>query len=563
MTAPSFVQTITSPAEAARARSTVHHLARWAGLRPLERVRLTSSLTAHLQRLTAERCAARLNVQGAGSPPRLHLALYPQAAADTPVWQTTLTVGPPEGGLHPAWQGSADGGGGDPTTDLVEALFAGDADASAVLDLLEWHSRELEETNRGVVALHAELAEADRAQRLLLASEQAARLHAERMRARLTFLSGGGALLSASLDRAEILRHLDELLVPGHAERADVWLTDHAGRLLPAPGGPGAGRPVPDADHPVAAAARTGLPQRAAADGPDAPARLALPLTARNTVHGVLDLVRAADFDPDDVAMLTEFAGRAAVAFDNAQRYERERHTAETLQRAMLTDLPTGSGVRLAARYLPATRGMNVGGDWYDAFTRPDGSLLTVVGDVTGHGLRAAVMMGQLRHALRAYGMSQDSPGELLTRLHVFLRHTEPGLCATAVIAHHRPGSPEVTWATAGHLPALLRGADGETRALRQRGGAMLGLPMDQTIHDHRLLLAPGSALLLYTDGLVERRREDVALGIDRLAAVLGSSAPLGRGDTEAGAEDVLNRMLPNCSREDDICFLLTQAPAA
>ncbi|WP_282204705.1 PP2C family protein-serine/threonine phosphatase [Kitasatospora fiedleri] len=361
-----------------------------------------------------------------------------------------------------------------------------------------------------MVALHAELAEADRAQRLLLASEQAARLHAERMRARLTFLSGGGALLSASLDRAEILRHLDELLVPGHAERADIWLTDHAGRLLPppaarAPADPPGRRPPRHrrGPHRPAAARRRRRPGR--------PRRLTLPLTARNTVHGVLDLVRAADFDPDDVAMLTEFAGRAAVAFDNAQRYERERHTAETLQRAMLTDLPTGSGVRLAARYLPATRGMNVGGDWYDAFTRPDGSLLTVVGDVTGHGLRAAVMMGQLRHALRAYGMSQDSPGELLTRLHVFLRHTEPGLCATAVIAHHRPGSPEVTWATAGHLPPLLRGADGEIRALRQRGGAMLGLPMDQTVRDHRLLLAPGSALLLYTDGLVERRREDVA----------------------------------------------------
>ncbi|QKW18079.1 SpoIIE family protein phosphatase [Kitasatospora sp. NA04385] len=557
MTAPSFVQTITSPAEAARARSTVHQLARWAGLRPLERVRLTSSLTAQLRHLATDRRPARLDVRGTGSPPRLHLALYPQLAPDTPLWETTLALGPPDGGLHPAWHGAAHDAA-DPTAELVDALFDGDADASAVLDLLEWHSRELEETNRGVVALHAELAEADRAQRLLLASEQAARRHAEHMRGRLTFLAGGGALLSASLDQTEILRHLDDLLVPAQAERVDVWLTDHADRLV-APG-PARDRPAPDGDHPVALAFRTGRPQQSGA-ATGTPARLALPLTTRNSVRGVLALARTADFTPDDVATLAELAGRAAVALDNAQRYEHERRTAETLQRAMLTDLPDRSDVRLAARYLPATRGMNVGGDWYDAFTRPDGSLITVVGDVTGHGLRAAVMMGQLRHALRAYAMRQDSPGALLTLLHDFLRHTEPGLCATAVIAHHRPGSPEVTWATAGHLPPLLRDADGRTGQLRQRGGAMLGLPMDQTVRDHRLTLAPGAALLLYTDGLVERRGEDVLLGVDRLAGVLGSSEPLRTADTKAAAEDVLNRMLPDCSREDDICFLLIQAP--
>ncbi len=140
--------------------------------------------------------------------------------------------------------------------------------------------------------------------------------------------------------------------------------------------------------------------------------------------------------------MLIELARRAGVALDNARRFERNRDIAETLQRALLTDLPTTPGLTLAARYLPATRGLNIGGDWYDAFRQPDGSLITVIGDVTGHGLHAAVMMSQLRTALRACAVDGSSPGELLTRLHLFLHRLRLDLYATAVIARCHPDDP-------------------------------------------------------------------------------------------------------------------------
>ncbi|EPJ42187.1 hypothetical protein STAFG_0746 [Streptomyces afghaniensis 772] len=141
----------------------------------------------------------------------------------------------------------------------------------------------------------------------------------------------------------------------------------------------------------------------------------------------------------------------------HARRFEHNRDIAETLQRALLTDLPATPGLSLAARYLPATHGLNIGGDWYDAFPQRDGGLITVVGDVTGHGLHAAVMMSQLRTALRAYAVDGDSPGRLLTRLHRFLHHLQPDLYATAVIARLHPDEPTLTWAAAGHPPPVLR----------------------------------------------------------------------------------------------------------
>ncbi len=158
-------------------------------------------------------------------------------------------------------------------------------------------------------------------------------------------------------------------------------------------------------------------------------------------------------FDPDTCVMLIELAHRTAGALDIARRYAQHRAVAEALQHAQLTDLPATGTARLAARYLPATRGMNIGGDWYDAFVQPDGSLLTVIGDVTGHGLRAAVVMGQLRTALRAYAVEGDSPARILSRLHHLLRHQRADLYATAAVARLTPGDPTLTWAAAGHPP--------------------------------------------------------------------------------------------------------------
>lgn len=330
-------------------------------------------------------------------------------------------------------------------------------------ELLRLHREELHQTNQGVLALHAELEAAALAQRDLLDAERAARAEAENARRLLTFLANASAVLHASLDHEDILRRLPELLVPEYARHVDVWLVDD--------------ERTPPGDRAAATvtAARTGRPQHAgphpgqlpgvddlpaSALFPDRPL-LCLPLGGR-TVQGVLTLAAPGErFDPDTTVMLLELARRAGIALENARQYEQHRDVAEALQRAQLTDLPAVPGLDLAARYLPATHGLNIGGDWYDAFSQPDGSVLTVIGDVTGHGLRAAVIMGQLRTALRAYAVEGNGPARILTLLHRMLRHQQPELYATCAIARFTPGEPEVVWAAAGHPPAVARGPRG------------------------------------------------------------------------------------------------------
>jgi serine phosphatase RsbU (regulator of sigma subunit) len=258
-------------------------------------------------------------------------------------------------------------------------------------------------------------------------------------------------------------------------------------------------------------------------------------------------------FAHDDVVIVSETAGRAAAALANALRFEQEREVAEQLQHAMLTELPTGPGADCAARYLPAVIGLNVGGDWYDAYHRPDGTLVLAVGDVAGHGLAAATLMGQLRTAMRAYAMDLADPGEVLTRLHALIRHLDPDHCATAILAMVTPDG-QMSLATAGHPPPLLRDADGSVRRLEFRG-PMLGLPLDHTFEAVPVPLAPGATLLFYTDGLIERRDAVIDVGIDQLAAAFQTA----EGGPERIADTVCEVMLADSSREDDTCLLICQ----
>jgi hypothetical protein len=385
---------------------------------------------------------------------------------------------------------------------------------------------------------------------------------AEDARQRLTFLADASAVLTTSLNHHEIVRRLPDLLVPQYAGSVDVWLFDDEDPRETTP------HPAP-----AVAAARTGRPQYAADrpgglpgvdDHPPSalhPGRplLCVPLPSRQAPLGVLTLTPPGErWDPDDAVMLLELTRRASIAIDNARRYEHNRDIAETLQRALLTELPTTRGLGLAARYLPATHGLNIGGDWYDAFRQPDGGVIAVVGDVTGHGLHAAVMMSQLRTALRAYAVDGGSPGKLLTRLHNFLHHLQPDLYATAVIARFHPDDPTMTWAAAGHPPPVLRGADGRVRVLDAKPGAMLGIPLKQEIADHTVRLSPGSTLALYTDGLVERRARGIDPGIERLADALGTFGPAELDIDLGGAADgILHPLLSDSERDDDVCLLL------
>ncbi|WP_042172330.1 PP2C family protein-serine/threonine phosphatase [Streptomyces sp. NBRC 110035] len=562
---------------AARARAALARLAARHGVPAVERARLAAALGVRLRQCLAEGGTWRLTLdvhRTKDGGDALHAVLAPPADASVPgqrPWETTIPFSP----VHrPRADSDSDSDSdtvpGDVPAVLSQSLLSADEDTALVLDrlaeqeaLVAFHREELHQTNQGVLALHAELDAAGRAQQEAFAAERRARNEAENARRRLTFLADASAVLNTSLNHGEILRRLPELLVPRYAARVDVWLFDEDD---------GPHRPPP---RPAAAvrAARTGRPQYAA-DHPgglrgvdDQPPSkldagrplLCVPLLTRQAPLGVLTLSSPGErWDPDDAVMLLELARRAGIAIDNARRFEHNRDIAETLQLALLTDLPTTPGMSLAARYLPATHGMNIGGDWYDAFHRPDGSLITVVGDVTGHGLHAAVMMSQLRTALRAYAVDGGSPGRLLTRLHGFLHQLQPHLYATAVIARFHPDEATLTWAAAGHPPPVLRLPDGRVRTLDAKPGAMLGIPLEQEIADHTEQVAPGSTLALYTDGLVERRVEGIDSGIGRLADALGSFGPAELDtDLEDAADRLLNPLLRDSERDDDVCLLL------
>jgi len=560
---------ITTATDAARARIDTARIAGAHGVPVVERSRLAAALGVHLRQCVSTGGTWRLDLEVAAAPAGDGLlravvtACDDTAAGGQAPWHLTVSRAPDADATH-----------SEPVTDdpaaLAEGLLGADEDMALVLeklgeqeDLVASHREELDQTNQGVLALHAELDAAGRAQRDLFAAERKARTEAETARRRLTFLADASAVLTASLNHDEIVRRLQSLLVPEYARTLDVWLFDDEEDE------------VPNAPRPAAAvvAARTGRPQYAAGSPGGLPGvddqppsalhptvpLLCVPLPTHRTPLGVLILEPPGGrWDPDDAVMLIELTRRAGIALDNARRFEHNRDIAETLQRALLTDLPTTPGLHLAARYLPATHGLNIGGDWYDAFRQPDGSLITVIGDVTGHGLHAAVMMSQLRTALRAYAVDGGTPGQLLTRLHIFLHHLQPDLYATAVIARFHPDEPTLTWAAAGHPPPVLRTPDGQVHTLDAKPGAMLGIPLEQKIQDHSVVLTPGSTLALYTDGLVERRAQGIDPGIRRLAAALETfrSADLD-ADLDGSADRLLDPLLRDSERDDDVCLLL------
>lgn len=416
-------------------------------------------------------------------------------------------------------------------------------------DELASHQRELEETNQGVLALHAELAQASDEQQRLLRAERAARDEAENARNRLTFLSAASAQLMATLQRPEIYGRLEKMLIPAYALAVDLWVYDEDDTLIALGGS--------DTPEPPAAVVRA-VTERRPVDGEpqgDGVRGTAFPLLLPSRSLGAMVLHRVAEVG-DDGLMLGELARRVAAALDNAQRFEHERDTASALQRAMLTQLPRVPGLELTARYLPAEDGMNVGGDWYDVFPLEDGEYIGVVGDVTGHGIHAAVTMGQLRTALRAYAVDERSPAALLGLLHRLLDRLEPDLFATAVIVRFRPGRSKMTMASAGHPPPLLRSDSGEAAPIEMPSGGMLGLPIDLTYTDHRVAVPPGRALLLYSDGLVERRGEPIDEGIARLARGFGATFRSG-GHAERSADDLLSAALRGHSYDDDVCMLV------
>ncbi|NUU19194.1 SpoIIE family protein phosphatase [Cellulomonas humilata] len=281
-----------------------------------------------------------------------------------------------------------------------------------------------------------------------------------------------------------------------------------------------------------------------------------LPLTAATGVLGAV-LLRwelARDMDADARSVLSALAAYAALALDRAQLLEARREVAHVLQAAMLTDLPTVDGLTITAAYAPASMGEDVGGDWYDAIALPDGSTALMIGDVTGHDMGAAALMGQLRSMLRGLTWTfQEPPGAILRRLDD--ANLGVGLRATgsAVLAHLDPpgadGGRELRWSSAGHPPPVLLRTDGTADVLEGEPSMLLGFRAGVARHDHTVTLFPGDVLVLYTDGLVERRRENLRAGLARLVATVVSAA-------SGEPWKLIEALAPAEIRRDDVAVL-------
>jgi hypothetical protein len=256
-----------------------------------------------------------------------------------------------------------------------------------------------------------------------------------------------------------------------------------------------------------------------------------LPLIARGTMLGFFVCTRQAGFrrfDAYDVEIGMDFATRAAVFIDNARRYSREHATALTLQRSMLpTGLSAPSSVEVRHRYLPGSKMIEVGGDWYESIALPGGRVALVVGDVAGHGVRAAVTMGRLRTAIHTLAMLELPPADSLLQLDE-LMHTlgerEPHF-ATCAYAVYDAVSGECEVAVAGHLPPLLVHPDGSNELLDVPPSPPLGIGNGE-VETRQFKVEDGSLFVLYTDGLVENKGQDISDGLARLRGIFGPGSP-------------------------------------
>ncbi|MBC2904371.1 SpoIIE family protein phosphatase [Streptomyces cupreus] len=298
-------------------------------------------------------------------------------------------------------------------------------------------------------------------------------------------------------------------------------------------------------------------------------ARAFLPLIASGRPVGscILGFDRPRSFSTEERSALTALAGLIAHAMEKAQRYENEAALARGLQQALLPRrLSAHPLMETAGRYLPATQGMEVGGDWYDVVAAGDG-LALVIGDVQGHGVQAAATMGQLRTAVRAFALGDQPPDEVLSSTNRLLIDIDSGQFASCCYIRLDPVTGVALAARAGHPPPLLRRPDGRTHALQLPGGVVLGVDPQAQYPVTELVIDPGAVLALYTDGLVERPGGDIDDGIGALRVALAKNgAPFGRpgGQSLAKVADRLTTAARHTAdRPDDIALLLaTRRPA-
>ncbi|MFI8193295.1 SpoIIE family protein phosphatase [Streptomyces sp. NPDC085946] len=270
-----------------------------------------------------------------------------------------------------------------------------------------------------------------------------------------------------------------------------------------------------------------------------------------------IDLGERRPFTDEDRLLLTLLAGRLTQGLVRVHQIDQQRETAVALQRAILGPalLPTG----FAVRYEPAARPLEVGGDWYDTVTLPDGRIGIVVGDCVGHGLEAASIMGQLRSACRALLLREPSPARTLMALDRFAADLPGAVCTTVFCGVLDPATGQLAYSSAGHPPGILVRPDGSSRLLDEGSSLPLAVRPGRERSDSVCTLPARSTLLLYTDGLVERRRRSLTAGIEQAGAALREGQDL---SVDELATELMRRLEPDGGYEDDVAVLLYRHPA-
>ena len=422
----------------------------------------------------------------------------------------------------------------------------------------------------------------------LLNRERAARAEAEQAREQLTFLLRAGDLVAAAQDRYELLHHVSCQIVRSLADYCLVFLPTRDGALQTCsiahrdPTGkitftdlrddpvPSFGQLTIQAAYAAgtstivrdvaAQLARRGEPNPLVRDvwaqvKPEN--ALVTPLMAGQRALGVLAIGRSASrpqFAEADIAVVEEMGRRMAVGLANADTFARDHTVAETLQHSVLPDtLPEIPGLDLAVRYIPGADGVEVGGDWYDAFPLGGPLVGLAVGDVVGHSIASASIMAQVRNLLRAYAVDTLQPADVLHRTNTAMARLLPEAMATVVYAVLDLATGELSYANAGHPPPACASADERVEYLEAASGAMLGAPGDGSFSTGHRQLTPGSTLLLYTDGLIEDRRRDITEGFTKLAEAM---RPAASRSAEQTCTAVQAALLGSASRADDVCLL-------
>ncbi|MEW2635225.1 SpoIIE family protein phosphatase [Streptomyces sp. NPDC048389] len=282
------------------------------------------------------------------------------------------------------------------------------------------------------------------------------------------------------------------------------------------------------------------------------------PLRARREIIGALTVARSGPEQPfteDHLPLVDDLARGLALGADNARLYQETRNIAERLQRSLLPVLPEVEHLQLAARYAASSTTAQVGGDWYDCFALPSGDTALVIGDVTGHNLDAAIAMSQLRSMLRGIAVDRQEPPETVLRRLDMANHSlyreATATCVYGLLKGPADGPWDLVHSSAGHLPPLLIDADGRTRFLEDGSGLLLGMDPDMPRPRAHDAIPAGSTVLLYTDGLIERRGEPLDHAMERLRR---HAAALAREPLDVFCDELLIGL--GADGEDDIAVL-------